>query len=47
LRIGQLRRSPIRGLLLLGDIDAHTLLQQVFQPMAVGEGADQLGGDLG
>jgi hypothetical protein len=47
LGIGQNGGAPVRGLLLLGHIDADHFRQQVFQPVAVGEGAHQLGRDLG
>ena len=47
LRFGQIGRPPIRCLLHLGDVGIEQLLQKVFKSVAVGERADQLGGDLG
>ena len=43
----QFAGSPVRALLLFGDIDSEKLIAEVFQTVAVGIGADQLGGDLG
>src|SRR5262249_56656849 len=39
--------APVGCLLLLGELDAQKLLAEVLQPEAVGEGARELGGDLG
>ena len=47
LLVGQPVGAPVGGLLLLGQVDAQQLRQRSFRPAAVGEGADQLGGDLG
>eukprot|EP01136_Pigoraptor_vietnamica_P039949 Opistho-1_new@11302 len=43
----QVLGAPIGGLLLLRQIDAEQFLAQILEPMPVGEGAHQLGGDLG
>jgi hypothetical protein len=47
LLVGELLRRPVRALLLLRQIDAEKLGAQVLEPVAVGVGARQLGGDLG
>ena len=47
LRVGQGFGPPVGCLLLLGHVDADQFLQQVFQPVPVGKGADQFCGDLG
>ena len=39
--------APVRRLLLLRYVDAEEFPAQVFQAVAVGVGADQLGSDLG
>src|SRR5688572_22397285 len=47
LRVAELGRAPVRGLLLLGDVDVEQLLDQLLQPVPVGIGADQPRGGLG
>jgi len=47
LLVGQLGRAPIGALLLLRQLDPEQILAQIFQTVAVGEGADQFRGDLG
>ena len=47
LGFGQVFRSPFAHLLDFRDIDAHQLVEQVHQSVAVGIGTGQLGGDLG
>ena len=39
--------APIGGLLLLRKIDAEEFAADILEPMPVGEGAGELGGDLG
>ena len=39
--------APVRRLLLLREIDAEQFLHEVLEPVPVGVGARELGGDLG
>ena len=43
----QLGRAPVAGLLRLGQVDPDQLAHHILQPVAVGVGAGQSGGDLG
>ena len=43
---GQLDCAPVGGLLLLRQLDAQQVAAQVAQPVAIGEGARQLGRDF-
>ena len=45
--LGQLCRSPVGGLLLLGHVHADQFPREIFQAMPVGVGPHQPGGDLG
>jgi len=47
LRLTQRFGTPVRGLLLLGNLDADEFGAQILQTMPVGIGAAQLRGDLG
>ena len=47
LRLGQRVGPPVGRLLLLGDLDAEQFARQVLEPVPVGVGAGELGGDLG
>src|SRR6185437_1308640 len=47
LLVGQLGGAPIGGLLLFREVDAEQFLAQILEAVPVGEGANQLGGDLG
>src|SRR5580692_5380282 len=47
LLLGQVRRPPVGTLLVLGQIDAQKLFDEVLEAVAVGVSPDQLGGDLG
>ena len=44
---GELFGTPVAHLLLFGDIDADEVLQEIFEPVPVGEGADEFRRDLG
>src|ERR1700722_7950646 len=44
---GQIQCAPVRGLLLLGQIDTQKFLAQVLEAVPVGERADQLSRDFG
>ena len=46
LRVTQGIGAPVRGLLLFGDFDANEFGTQILQPMPVGVGAAELGGDF-
>jgi hypothetical protein len=41
LRVAELGRAPVAGLLLLGDLVAEQFLDQLLEAVAVGVGADQ------
>ena len=43
----QFGRAPVRTLLLLVEFDSQQFLAEITQAVTVGEGAHQLGGDLG
>src|ERR1700675_4957623 len=47
LLVGQSRRTPIRGLLLLRELDTQQLAAEILQPVLIGKGARQFRGDLG
>src|SRR5260221_3267232 len=47
LLVGELGGAPIRGLLLLRELDAEQIAAQILEPMTVGEGAHQPRRDLG
>ena len=47
LLLGQRLGAPVGGLLLLGKVDAQQLPAEVLEAEPVGEGAGELGGDLG
>src|SRR5690606_36076265 len=47
LSVAEFRGAPIAGLLLLGDLFAKQLADEVLEPVTVGVGAGQLAGDLG
>ncbi len=47
LRIAQDMSAPIGALLLLVELDAEQLLDEVLEAMPVGIGAGKLGSDLG
>src|SRR5579862_8370010 len=47
LLLGERWRAPIRGLLLLRELDPQQLAAEIFQPVLIGEGARELRCDLG
>src|SRR5262249_4114665 len=47
LLVAQAVGAPVGTLLLLGELDAQKLAAKILQPESVGEGARELGGDLG
>src|SRR5208283_1125636 len=47
LRLGELFRSPVRRLLLLGNLDTQKLAHEILEAVAIRIGARKLGGDLG
>src|SRR6185437_2424895 len=47
LPLAQVRRTPVRALLLLGEVDAEEFLHQVLETVFVRIRPNQLGGDLG